>query len=182
MRVSESSHEPRQRRSARCRVQLLTTLAWLLVGVTPSAAQPPNEGHVRERLALTVLSAIVVTEAFAFGSATAALDRPGARVVGAVDGIGGLAVLAVAVARVGESDRPEFLVPYGVGLLALSFYNFGAAESPDRGERFWINAVGFNAVVVIGLLSSMTVGSAERRAPNVSIHLRATALLVSMRF
>ena len=101
---------------------------------------------------------VLLVESVAFGSAAAARSETGARVVGSIQGISGLAVLSVAAFSDGETGMPEFTVPYGVGLVALAYYNLRHADSPRRQQRFWVNAIGLNVAVLASILSSEAFG------------------------
>jgi len=109
---------------------------------------------------------ILLTEAYAFGSGFAARSETGARVVGALDGLSGVAVLGIAALTERKSGRPEFAVPYGVGLLALSYYNFASASSRSRESRLWTNALGFNAVVLVSVVSAEVLRPNHHHRPS----------------
>jgi hypothetical protein len=101
---------------------------------------------------------VLLAESMAFGSAALARSEAGARAIGSIQGVSGLALLSVAAVSDRETAEPEFTVPYGVGLVALAYYNFRHAESPRRQQRFWVNAIGLNVAVLAGILSSEVFG------------------------
>jgi hypothetical protein len=129
---------------------VLTAILVVPAHVLAQTEKPPSE-PVKEG---SLLVAILVLEAVAFGTATAARSEDGARVVGVIDGVSGLAVLTIAVSTDSASGWPEFTVPYGIGLLGLSFYNFAHASSSRRDGRFWVNAIGVNVTVLASVLTA----------------------------
>lgn len=90
-------------------------------------------------------------------------------------------VLGVAAFSDRRQGGPEFMVPYGMGLLALSYYNFASASSSNKGARFWTNAVGFNAAVLAGVLSGMIWGN-ENAAGAVSVRASPSGVVATVRF
>jgi hypothetical protein len=124
---------------------------------------------------------LVAMEGYAFASAAIARSERGARVVGAVEGVAGLTVLGIAAFSDRQTGRPEFAVPYGVGLLMLSAYNFDQAASPDRDRRFWTNAIGVNAVVVVAATSAYM--QRKRQKPGaIAVHVTPSGLFALVPF
>jgi hypothetical protein len=107
---------------------------------------------------------VLVVESVAFGSAALACSETGARVIGSIQGISGLAMLSIAGFSDTATGRPEFTVPYGVGLVALAYYNFRRADSPRHRQRFWVNAIGINVAVLAGILSSEAFGTRSQES------------------
>jgi hypothetical protein len=101
--------------------------------------------------------------------ARASRSKTGARVIGSIQGISGLAVLSVAGLNARENGGPEFMVPYGVGLVGLAYYNLRNADSPRSRQRFWINAIGLNVAVFAGVLSSELFGAGKQGAADVRL-------------
>jgi len=131
-------------------VALLTAILVVPAHVVAQSEQSPSR-PVKEG---SLLAAVLVTEAVAFGTAAAARSEAGARVVGVIDGVSGATVLAIAASTDGASGWPEFTVPYGIGLLALSYYNFAHASSPRGDRRFWTNAIGVNGTALVSVLTA----------------------------
>ncbi len=139
-----------------------------------STAVPPREGSLPV--------AIFLVEAYAFGSGFAARSETGARVVGALDGLSGVAVLGIAAVTERKSGMPEFTVPYGVGLLALSYYNFASASSHSRESRLWTNALGFNTVVLVSVVSAKVLRPNQHRLSRFRLELAPSSVHVSLAF
>jgi hypothetical protein len=164
---------------------MIPMLRWLVILVVLSS------GSLRDALAQTSADSsrlmrewpwpagVLVVESVAFGSAALARSETGARVVGSIQGISGLAVVSIAAFTDRETGSPEFLVPYGVGLLSLAYYNFRNAESPRQGRRFWFNAIGLNVAVLAGVLSDrlfgphsgQSTGALERVGPTFAVSI-----------
>jgi hypothetical protein len=125
-------------------------------------------------------AAVFVLEATAFGTAALTRSATGARVIGSIQGMSGLAVLSVAGFSDRETGYPEFMVPYGVGLVGLAYYNFRHADSPRRKQRFWINAIGLNVAVLAGILSSEIF--AARKQGSSGMRPGPTGFVVSIPF
>jgi hypothetical protein len=138
-------------------------------GQTDSTSRPVDEGS-------TPL-ALLLVEAVAFGSGAAARSETGARVIGGIQGTAGLAMLGIAAFSDRGGGWPEFTVPYGLGLCALSYYNFTSASSARRDDRFWTNVLGFNATVLAGLISSRLL-----RNEHVSVRGGPSGLIGTVRF
>jgi hypothetical protein len=79
-----------------------------------------------------------------------------------------------------EAGWPEFMVPYGVGLVGLAYYNLRNATSPRRNQRFWVNAIGLNVAVLAGVLSSELF--AARDQGSSSMRAAPAAFVVRIRF
>ena len=122
----------------------------LLAQPEQSPSQPPRQWPL--------VVGILVVEAVAFGSGSAARSTAGARVVGAIDGVSGLTMLSIAATTERASGRPEFTIPYGLGFLGLSGYNFADATSSRRDRRFWVNVIGVNATVLASALAALALG------------------------
>jgi hypothetical protein len=140
----------------------LLLLAVLVFGMRLEAGAQAADSTPRLDPAAAAVVAVVVTEATAFGSAELARSKTGARVIGAIQGLSGLGVLSVAASNDRETGWPEFMVPYGVGLVGLAYYNFRNATSPRRNQRFWVNAIGLNVAVLAGVLSSELFAAREQ--------------------
>lgn len=123
---------------------------------------------------------VLLVESVAFGSAAVARSETGARAIGTLQGISGLAVLSIAAFSDGDTGRPEFTVPYGVGLAVLAYYNLRHADSPRRQQRFWVNAIGFNVAVLAGVLFSEAFG--ERNPGSAGERSSAARFVVSVSF
>ncbi len=163
----------------RCFVTLLTAAMACPCQVLTQGARSPSPSPPLKEGSIPV--AIFVVEAVAFGTAALARSETGARVVGTIDGVSGLAVLAIAGFPDRQSGMPEFMVPYGIGLLGLSYYDFAAASSGRRDRRFWTNAIGFNAAVLAGVLSGTLLGRQDMRR-GVSVHVSPSRVFVSIPF
>lgn len=122
-----------------------------------AAERPAAEGP-------PVVFAALLTEVTAFGIGYAAtLGSSGNEVVGAGLGLSSVAVLALA------RGWPEFLIPYGAGLMALAYYDLRRGDADSDARLMWTNALGFNAVVIASVISSLALsgdgedgGSASR--------------------
>ena len=144
----------------------LLLLALLSSGMRLEAtAQAPDSIHRLDPAAAAVVG-VVVLEGMAFGSAELARSPTGARVVGAIQGVSGLALLSTAAFNDRET-WPEFMVPYGVGLVGLAYYNFRNADSPRRQQRFWVNVIGENVAVLAGVLSHELFAAREQGSPSM---------------
>jgi hypothetical protein len=73
------------------------------------------------------------------------------------------------------------MIPYGIGLLGLSYYNLAASGSSRRNERFWTNALGLNVVVVASALSA-TAWSRSHDFIRVQTRLAASGITVIVPF
>ena len=86
--------------------------------------------------------------------------------VGAIDGVSALTTLAIAAFSDRDAAGLEVTLPYALGLLALSAYNFAASSSDSGDTRFWTNVVGVNVVVLAGILGGTMLGDdAAPRSP-----------------
>lgn len=146
----------------------------LLAQAEPSPAQPAKEG--------SVIAAVLVLEAMAFGSGAAARTRDGARVVGVIDGVSGVALLAIAASTSRASGRPEFTVPYGLGLLGLSYYNLANASSSQGDRRFWVNVIGVNVTALISLFAASSLGENRHMFNAVRIGIGGGSLSARIAF
>lgn len=133
-------------RSVFCAIAILA-LPCSAIAQTQTQTEPVREWPL--------VTGLIVVEAVAFGSAALARSETGARAVGAIQGASAVAALAIATFGDGDTGWPEFMVPYGVGLLGLSYYNFSASGSSRRSERFWTNAIGLNVVLAASALSAV---------------------------
>jgi hypothetical protein len=141
-----------------------------LAGQSDTSITPVQEGS------LPVL--VLLVEAIAIGSGAAARSETGARVTGAIQGVSGLTVLGIAALTDRRRGAPEFLVPYGLGLVGLSYYNFASASSQNDDARFWTNVLGFNIAVVAGVLGSRVWHNDQR----VTIHVAPSRVFAAIRF
>ena len=140
----------------------LLLFAMLSSGMRPEAsAQATDSTHRLDPAAAAVIG-VLVLEGMAFGSAELARSKTGARVTGAIQGLSGLAVLSTAAVNDRETGWPEFMVPYGVGLVGLAYYNLRNADSPRRRQRFWVNVIGLNVAVLAGALSNELFAAREQ--------------------
>ena len=155
-------------------------LAVLSSGMRNEASAQAVDSTPRLDPAAAAVVAVVVTEATAFGTAELARSTTGARVIGAIQGLSGLGVLSVAASNDREAGWPEFMVPYGVGLVGLAYYNFRNASSPRRNQRFWVNAIGLNVAVLAGVLSSELF--AARKQGSSSMRAAPAAFVVRISF
>jgi hypothetical protein len=113
------------------------------------------------------IMAIFLTETVAFGSAFSSTFQFGDEAIGILYGASGLAVLVVPFllksdslgSSYSELAWPQFTIPYGVGLLALSYYNFRYGDSHSDHRKFRTNAIGFNAVVLLSVASAILLDS-----------------------
>jgi hypothetical protein len=140
----------------------LLLLAVLAFGMRLEAGAQAADSTPRLDPAAAAVIGVAITEVMAFGSAALSRSRGGARVVGAIQGLSGVGALWVAVSNDREHGWPEFMVPYGVGLVGLAYYNFHNAESPRRRQRFWVNVIGENVAVLAGVLSNELFGTPEQ--------------------
>ena len=143
------------------------------------SAQAADSTPRLDRAAAAVVG-VIVLEATAFGSAELAGSKTGARVVGAIQGLSGLAVLSTAAFNDRDTGWPEFMVPYGVGLVGLAYYNFRNADSPRRKQRFWVNVIGENAAVLAGVLSNELFAARKQGSP--SMRTAPASFVVRIRF
>ena len=140
--------------------------SWREAGAQGSDSTPPP--RLSRGAALVV--GVLLTESIAFGSAElASRSKTGSLVIGSIQGISGLSVLSVAAFNDRETGWPEFMVPYGVGLVGLAYYNFRNANSPQRKHRFWTNVIGENAAVLTGVLSAELFGAGKRDSANMRL-------------
>lgn len=87
----------------------------------------------------------------------------GNRSMGAVTGLSGVAVVALPfVVEPRSSTLPEFAIPWGLGLLALSYHNYVNLEGADRHRRFRENVYGLNAAAAVALVSAMLLSSKSK--------------------
>ena len=160
------------------------SVAWLAIAVAlpvrlSSQAAQPASPHPEER---SLPAAILVLEACAFGTGFAAASETGTRVVGAIEGISGLAVVGVAAVSDRESGQPEFTVPYGVGLLALSYYNFASASSQTRERKLWTNVLGFHATVLASVLSAVILRSDKQSLNSLTLQVTSSSVRLNITF
>jgi hypothetical protein len=102
-------------------------------------------------------------------------------VVGAIDGLAGLTTLAIAAFADRDTARPEITLPYGLGLLALSAYNFASSASDSGDTRFWTNVVGLNVVVLAGILGG-TLWSGDTAPGGPSVRAGPSGIVGTIRF
>lgn len=158
----------------------LLLVAVLAFGMRLEASAQAADSTPRLDPAAAAVVAIAVTEAMAFGSGALARSKTGARVIGAFQGFSGVAVLWEAASNDRETGWPEFMVPYGVGLVGLAYYNFRNADSPRRQQRFWVNVIGENVAVLAGVLSNELFGAQEQGSS--SMRTAPAAFVVRIRF
>lgn len=109
-----------------------------------------------------------------------ARSTTGARVIDAIQGLSGVAALSVAASNDRETGWPEFMVPYGVGLVGLAYYNVRNADSPRRQQRFWVNVIGENVAVLAGVLSNELFAAREQGSS--SMRMAPAAFVVRILF
>lgn len=126
-------------------------------------------------------ASVLVVEAVAFGSGALARSETGARAVGGIQALSALTVLSIAFLDA-ESAPPKLAIPYGLGLLSLSWYNFSAAASAPRSERFWTNAIGVNVVVLLSGLSAALLQEHDFVTAGVTLRIAPGALLATISF
>jgi hypothetical protein len=158
----------------------LLLLAVLAFGMRLEAGAQAADSTPRLDPAAAAVVGVAITEAMAFGSAELARSTTGARVIGAIQGVSGVAALWVAVSNDRETGSPEFMVPYGVALVGLAYYNFRNAESPRRQQRFWVNVIGENVAVLAGVLSHELFAAREQGSS--SMRAAPAAFVVRIRF
>ena len=101
--------------------------------------------------------------------------------VGAIDGLAGLTTLALAAFSDPDTARPEITLPYGLGLLALSTYNFASSASASGDTRFWTNAIGLNVVVLAGILGG-TVWGGDAASRRLAVRAGPSGVVGTIRF
>jgi hypothetical protein len=74
------------------------------------------------------------------------------------------------------------MVPYGIGLLGLSWYNLSAAGSATRAERLWTNVIGFNAVVLLSGLSAVLLPDHGHGSVRTTLRAGPGVMLVTISF
>ena len=155
-------------------------LAVLAFGMRLEAGAQAADSTPRLDPAAAAVIGVALTEAMAFGSAELARSTTGARVIGAIQGLSGVAALYVALSNDRETGAPEFMVPYGVGLVGLAYYNFRNADSPRRQQRFWVNVIGENVAVFAGVLSHELFAAREQGSS--SMRTAPALFVVRIRF
>lgn len=101
---------------------------------------------------------LVMLEILILGTAAMSTVPNGNRPMGAITGIGGAAFVTIPLIWDSRAATlPELSIPYGVGLMALSFHNYENLEGADRHRRFRENAYGLNIAVLGSLVVALLV-------------------------
>ena len=140
-------------------------------------AQTPDSTP-EPRLAWPV--ALFVGETIVFGTAALTKSKTGARVVGAIEGLSGLHVLWAGASGDPETADPEFMIPYGLGLMGLASYNLLNADSPRSKKRFWVNVIGLNVAALAGTITRELAG--PHNSGGAAARMSPAAFRVTIRF
>jgi hypothetical protein len=156
---------------------LLLVLALALVH-RPVAAQTDSAAVTVRESSWPIL--VFVVESTALGFGIAARSELGAQIAGSIQGISGLGLLGVAAFV--DDSWPEFAVPYGLGLVTLSTYNFASAASRESDDRFWANFLGFNGTVIVAIASGVLSEKLWRSGSAISVHAGSSTVFARIRF
>ena len=131
---------------------------------------------------------IAVLESVIFGMSSISYINYGSEYLGVVYGGSSIAILTLTTMYNLKSEDHQqkiknysFIIPYSIGLAALSYYNFKYSNEHSKPQRFWNNVIGLNASLVASLATVFIVDKCLLKK-NISLSLSKNRISLSYRF
>jgi hypothetical protein len=122
-----------------------------LLGLVPGHRARAQDGKAK-RVGPPLWVPILLTEPLALGAGYAStVDSAGDEAVAVTFAVSGL--IATALPLLGD-EPPELLIPYGMGLLGIAYYNVRNGDAHTDSRKSWTNFVATNAVAAVAFASA----------------------------
>ena len=118
----------------------------------------------------TMVRELALFESWALVSGFSSQYPTGARIIGTINGLTGFFVISSSYL---ESTPLSFSIPFSLGLMSLSTYNFVNVSSLQKSNMFWVNYGGYHVTALITLVCSYYY---ESQVKNYSLQLNNNSI------
>ena len=110
-----------------------------------------------------IIMSVVLLETITFGISSISYINYGSEYLGAVYGASSIVFLTLTTIyniKVEEDHDQKIrnyaiVIPYSIGLAALSYYNFKYRDKHSKSRKFWTNVIGLNTLEIFTVASAI---------------------------